>query len=630
MTGKTLLAEPAGRAGRRGQLDVLLVVPPFADPRMPALGPTLLAAACRRRGVTSRLFYANLVFAAMAGHETYGRFCYSSEQFSGDALFAPYAFDLDKQATLEALFRKIDAVETDDGRHQAPSRDEYLATDRLVQKFVDEVVDTILREKPGIVGFGSMMQQNAATVTLARRIREVSPETILVIGGANATSPMGEALQAVAPMIDYVFSGEADEEFPAFCRNYVQEKALPGSKVIRCAPVEDLAAVEVPDYDEYMQQLREFQEAGLLPANWPEVLLFESSRGCWWGDRCPCAFCGVNMPGAGYRRKTRERIVGEIVHLESRYDAGLLSAADNVMPVGLDAVFDDLAASPGKVSLFYEIRPTLSPASLDALVRGGCVTLQAGVESLSSSILKKMRKGVTGLQNLVLLREAASRLVDLRWNFLLEVPGETEDDYRDMAALLPMIQHLQSPTGWGPVRIIRYSPYHESPEEFGIDRIEPDDMVRYLYPAAADIGSLAGRFRGRYSRLDASSSDVHRRITGMLGEWTELWESTGTRPRLYLSPTASGAQVIKDSRGVARQKFTLMTERALELLVLLNRPTREESIPDGLRRHLEDLLDRHFVIRYEQHLVNLVTTPLLGITLREERSAALDHARAID
>ena len=80
------------------------------------------------------------------------------------------------------------------------------------------------------------------------------------------TSPMGEALVDIAPMIDYIFSGEADEEFPRFCQDFLGERRLPASKIINCKPIEAMDSVSIPDFDDYFHQFAGFP--GQRPVAW--------------------------------------------------------------------------------------------------------------------------------------------------------------------------------------------------------------------------------------------------------------------------------------------------------------------------------------------------------------------------
>lgn len=84
-----------------------------------------------------------------------------------------------------------------------------------------------------------------------------------------------------------------------------------------------------------------------------------------------------------------------------------------------------------------------------------------------------MAKGTSGTQNIWLLRECSSRQILPVWNLLTGIPGETRQDYEATLALLPFLEHLEPPKGWGKIRIDRYSPYFDRPEEHGIRNVRP-------------------------------------------------------------------------------------------------------------------------------------------------------------
>ena len=583
---------------------------------MPVLGPSLLAAACIKKGIDCRILYANLILAAMTNPDRYARLCYFGDTITGDALFAPYAFDRDKSAILSRLFAD-NGFSRHGGKDEKLTSDEYVEADDLVPAFLGAVADLVTAMNPSIIGFSSTVQQTVASLAIARRIKQARPETITVLGGANAGNPMGSALLDAAPMIDFVFSGEADEQFPNFCREYINDHVLPESRQIICPPLDPLDSAEIPDYDEYFRQVRDFQDQGLLPRDWPELLLFESSRGCWWGDKCHCSFCGIDTPTFRYRQKSARRVVEELTVLGNRYDVGMYAATDNIMPTDLDESLASVSFPKDRPVFFYEIKPNSPSHRLDALVRAGVTRMQAGIETLSTPLLKRMRKGLTALQNLVFLKEAGSRLIDLTWNFLVNIPGEQTEDYRRLAEILPWIEHLPAPTSWQPVRLISNSPYVDRPEDFGIENLVPDEIYHRIYPAGADMHKLAQRFRGTYATLESSDPEFFACFIGAIDRWVGLWKKGASRPRLYLTQTPSKLPVIRDTRVVAKDTFTLLNEQSLRMLKLLDQPTRPKSIPDPYSPAFTDLLDRKFVIYYEDHYFSLVTNPTLGIALRK-------------
>src|ERR1041385_1751721 len=98
-------------------------------------------------------------------------------------------------------------------------------------------------------------------------------------------------------------------------------------------------------------------------------------------------------------------------------------------------------------------------AFLIALKNANAVTLQPGIESLSTRLLQLMHKGTTAIQNLALLKWSREQGISLAWNQLCGIPGESQSDYDDQIALIEQIPHFNPPDGPNPVRLDRYSPY---------------------------------------------------------------------------------------------------------------------------------------------------------------------------
>ena len=85
------------------------------------------------------------------------------------------------------------------------------------------------------------------------------------------------------------------------------------------------------------------------------------------------------------------------------------------------------------LAIFYETKANLNKDQIRALQSAGVTAIQPGIESLSTPILKSMRKGVTGLQNIRLLKWCAEIGVTLSWNVLYGFPGEAPEEYERMA-----------------------------------------------------------------------------------------------------------------------------------------------------------------------------------------------------
>jgi len=92
-----------------------------------------------------------------------------------------------------------------------------------------------------------------------------------------------------------------------------------------------------------------------------------------------------------------------------------------------------------------------------------------------------MGKGTTSFQNLAFLKNCLRYGIQPVWNLLIGFPGEREDVYKKYLEDLPLLVHLQPPSGAYPVRFDRFSPYFTRAEQYGLD-LSPYDFYRIVYP----------------------------------------------------------------------------------------------------------------------------------------------------
>ena len=573
---------------------VTIVVPPFATARYPALGPSLLAATCERDGIRCSVTYANVVLAARMGLDRYEQVADSSSVAAvGERLFAAAAF----------------------GTCSLPDGYEDLAV--TLDRFVHDVTEEIIRGGAKIVGFTSSFQQNSAAVAIARAVKAAAPDRITLFGGANADEPMGEALADIAACFDIVVSGEADELFARLCRALLAGTGAT-RRVIRGSPVQRLDDLPVPRYDDYFAAIAPFVATGTLPPALPATLPFESSRGCWWGQKKHCTFCGLNAGGMAYRRKSGPRLIEELDHLVTRYGTTTLHAADNILPLDLSGdVLPWLAGRQPQLDLFYEVKANVRPAMLDQFVHAGIGSIQPGIESLSDRVLQRMEKGVSAAQNLALLRDCASRQIDVNWNLLVNVPGDETEDYASMTALVPSLNHLQPPSGCTPVLIDRYSPYFTRPESFGITDLRPLPVYASIYPASADLPRLAYHFEGTFST--GGRSDAARALSDTVERWKSRW-SDSQRPALMLVALDSGASAVVDSRDSPNGNWCVLSSEQLAALRLCETPIAPSALDARAREVLPFLLAKRFVVEAGRQVVSVVVEPEKGFRLRAESS----------
>ncbi|SMD07955.1 RiPP maturation radical SAM C-methyltransferase [Kibdelosporangium aridum] len=557
-----------------------LVSMPFMHVDRPSIQLGLLRAIGEANGFPVRTVHANLDFAARVGTEYYQALADMRGRMIGDWLFSVEAFGADapdQDALLADEFAAELSYLADDGR----VRDRLTRTrDDDVPAFLDDLVGGFPWHEVQVVGFSCTFQQNTASFALARRLKERFPGIVTVFGGANFDGEMGLELVRSVDCVDYAVIGEGDTAFPRLLKalaDGTDPLAVPGVASRHGAtpaepPLEVLDETPVPVYDEYFQRA---EKAGLLP----EVvwLPFESARGCWWGAKHHCTFCGLNGTTMKFRAKSPERVLAELATQARRYGVFRFEAVDNIMdPRYLKEVFPAVVDSGSDYEFFYEVKANLTRAQLKLLAAGGVTHLQPGLESLSSHVLRLMDKGVRAAQNVNLLRWARYYGIDVGWNILWGFPGETADDYAKQAAVVPNLVHLQPPVGAARVWLERFSPMYT---RFTMRHRAPERSYQYVYPKTVDLDKVAYFFE--YEMDDALPAETYADLASEVAMWSDRWEAK-QRPMLtyWSSP---GYLRIYDGRHEGREgTYTFRDTLARIYLACSDRPTTASAVRNKL------------------------------------------------
>lgn len=536
-------------------MDVVFAVMPFADVDRPSIGVSLLKARIATSGCSSRVLYFNLDFAEQMGYEQYRRISdgLSLNSIAGEWFFADSVFGSD----IPPEYEYVDKVLSRSAPQQVVNN--IVAARRYRQAFIGRCVETIMAEQPRIVAFTTTFDQTCACLAVAKVIKSQPNPPIVIIGGANCEGEMGHQLVQSIPWLDFVCTGEGDHVFPEFVQNILKgrcEFSIPGILQQGKAPeltlpdvVQDLDALPVPDYTDYVSRV----EASSLKEKLKPTLLIESSRGCWWGAKQHCTFCGLNGRTMTYRSKSVDRVFDELSFLTGTYGIKRISSVDNILDVRyISALFPRLRDSGLELDMFYEVKANLRLDQLALLRAGGVSTIQPGIESLSNDVLRRMKKGCTGLQNLQLLRWSQEVGMTVAWNILGGFPGETEVTYSEMATLVPLLTHLQPPTASSPIRLDRFSPFFMRSQEFGMQRVRPTSAYYYCFPfSRRELKRLAYFFDFDYAD-GRQPNEYMRPVQAAIGQW---WETrtlpAEQQPRLDAEWLASDELVISDTRPCA-------------------------------------------------------------------------------
>lgn len=337
-----------------------------------------------------------------------------------------------------------------------------------------------------LVGFSVCFNQLLASLLAAKRLKTLQPQLPIVFGGSSCVAEMGSSLLEVFPWLDYVVHGEGEMVLANLCQvlaghqtvlapqilartRQTQEEAFTGCQF------KTLSELPTPDYDDYFLDLRrEFSGDPFVPE-----LPVEFSRGCWWGK---CTFCNLNLQWHGYRGKSAEQMEREVLTLSQRHGCLDFSFTDNVLP-GREAApfFAKMASGTRDFRFFAELRVNQRGETLKGYRQGGLVAVQAGIEALSQSLLERMRKGATVMENLSLMKESVALGIRLDGNLITGFPGSTEAEVAETLANLEYVLPFTPLTG-AAFFLGHGSGVAENPQDYGIRAIVQHPHNRKLFP----------------------------------------------------------------------------------------------------------------------------------------------------
>jgi hypothetical protein len=169
------------------------------------------------------------------------------------------------------------------------------------------------------------------------------------------------------------------------------------------------------------------------------------------------------------------------------------------------------------------VKSSLRREQLRLLAQAGVRSIQPGIESLSSNVLRLMNKGVRAIQNVSLLRWARYYDIAADWNILWGFPGETEQDYAEQAAVIPHLRHLQPPAAASRIWLERFSPLFTGHGTVPLGRPVPERSYQYVYPGDVDLARVAYFFD--YDTEGGLPDSAYAGVRRAAADWSAAWEA---------------------------------------------------------------------------------------------------------
>jgi len=174
------------------QLDVVLLSPPYDFPPRPSIALSLFRQCLNEAGLRSRVFYPMFRLSHILGTELakkidiYPYIC-GLEEF----LFA-HLTDVENNCSNEEyarfLSRKFPFLPFDEVLSMINEAEEK------ARQCLDEIAEEIAQIRPGVLAVSSIFSQMNGALAVIKRVKELSPETVTLLGGTNVSGDSGAAV----------------------------------------------------------------------------------------------------------------------------------------------------------------------------------------------------------------------------------------------------------------------------------------------------------------------------------------------------------------------------------------------------------------------------------------------------
>lgn len=462
---------------------VLLISMPFAGVEIPSIQLALLEAYLKEREIPVNTRHLYIKAADFYGIKNYNSLIHSpNDSYLPQMVFSKHVFPSHWEKNIGRFREYYDKI----NRQPTFTFDDYV---QRTDDFYNFVLSTINWQSYDIIGFTLNYGQFLPSLAVAKKIKEFYPDKKIVFGGSRTIGELGRNTLKVFPYVDLVVSGEGEEALYKLALQPVDYAQVPnliyrndGEVVFSDILSQvDLNTLPIPTYDDFYEELKTvsapvkefFSYQGRLPV--------EVSRGCWWNR---CTFCNLNIQYKGYREKNVDKIVEEIDFLSDRYE--ILSfhiVSNNLLLKNMRLLCKRLIELRKDFSFFAEARADqLKNRDYILLKKAGFTMIQTGIESFSSSYLKKMNKGVDVIDNIAALKFCMENGIVNEYNLMVGYPNEENMDFEETKKNVDVIRdYIDSPNLCN-LRVVYGSPIFLNKERVGIDELDFFEIDKIMFP----------------------------------------------------------------------------------------------------------------------------------------------------
>ena len=564
---------------------VLLISLPWTTLNEPSLGLGILRAVLDGKGIPCRVVHLNLFLLEHLRAHTYSAianvFSLNDFLFSGvlDPMISHKQERWLRLKTQNLLWYKV-IDERQFGGLDGVIQQLLHLRQVVIPAWLAHWADELGRSNATLVGLTCMFDQTIPSIAFAYMLKQRAPDKLIALGGYAIRPPTGEAVLRAFSCIDVICTGEGEPVIEALAHASAGEIPLrdvpsilyrrPGGGISATpsAPLMDMNQIPIPNYDDFFADLKKLKELYQVEID-VDRLPIENSRGCWWGQTRHCVFCGIHDDDMAYRFREGICVLNVMDSMAESYGLHSFRFSDYILPYQYYRTLLPEMVRRGKpYQITSEIKSNINAQRFALLAAAGFNDVQPGIESFSSSVLRKMSKGVSAIRNVYVLLLGKMHGVAIHYNILYGLPNDEDQEYEAIIRALPRFFHLDPPSARVPLQITRYAPIQANPKRFGISSAtyEPSyDLIfseSFLEKSGFDLNDLCYYF----DRPFENSTHLNR-LYREINRLVDIWKSEQARREvcLWYEEEQNGLKIF-DSRS---EPSTLTHLRTIEANVFL-------------------------------------------------------------
>jgi len=468
--------------------NILLISMPFAGTNIPSVQLAILESYLSERDVNIKTKNLYLKAAEIYGIGNYNFLIHPpNDSYTAQMVFSRYVFP-EHWSKIEEKFREYfnGRILKNIELHKNFTFESYVQKTDI---FYNWILENIEWKNYDIIGFTLNYGQFLPSLAIAKKIKESNNEKKIILGGSRTVGNLGMKVLETFDFVDFIVSGDGEEALYRLSSDYQNHESIAGLIYRKGKEVIwnesdndiDLNDLPIPSYDHFFKELSSssadvqqyFHYFGYLPV--------EISRGCWWNK---CSFCNLNLQHKKYREKSVDKIIEEIQFLSDNYKMLNFQFIGNTLPVkDYKDLFTKIIALGKDFNFVIEARADhLKSEDYILLKEAGFTTIQTGIESFSSSYLKKMNKGTRVIDNIAALKFCKENEIINRYNLIIDYPNEETIDFEETKETIKIFKQYLEPPQLCYLKVLYGSPIFCNPEQFNISQLEYADIDKLMFP----------------------------------------------------------------------------------------------------------------------------------------------------